>query len=151
MNKYLSLLLICSATTMYAQNPPEKNLALANKVYEALSPDEKAYCDLIYREMAIHHARELYAHEKEQFIPKEINPGDNLDSLASEKTQLYQKLALPAAQLHKIYKISLIRMTALWKKHAALLGRNTTWPFTYEDSVFEDPNVVLNAQNESAS
>ena len=133
MNKYFSLLLICSAVTLYGQNPPEKQqtydqkIAQAKKDYESLSPQEKAVCDLVWKNHAVQHARELQGMSQSDLIPDQINPDENLAQIDRALAQAKSNVALPKERLRFIGGISYYNVARLWKAKADSLGKKCTW------------------------
>ena len=116
------------------------NLKEANELYKMLTPDEQAYCDLIYREEAVEHARQLtYIEKRKSFVPVTISPHEDLPFLRSQKRELCDKLKLSDTEEDIIFQISARRMTALWKKKADLVGGKTSWRLA-KNEVFEDSN-----------
>ena len=161
MNKYLSLLLICSAAALYGQNPPEKsmfekNLESANELYKGLTEDEKAFCDLIPRGLAVQHAIVLRDENKLNLIPAEIGPEEDMGAIDSTAAVAVYKLSIRPDALSEerwrfLANISAIRISAPFKKQADLVGEKSTWHLLGTEN-FEDPNyLVPSSGNQSSS
>jgi hypothetical protein len=135
---------------MYAQNPPEKsmfdqNLALADEQYKTLTENEKIFCDLAPRRLAVLHVRKLKGENKQSLIPGEIGVDED-DNAIDLKTaaavvalQVNNPNPLSDDRWCSIAKISAIRISAPFKKQADAVGQKPTWNF-FEQHNFEDPN-----------
>lgn len=149
MNKYLSLLFICSGSALYGQNPPEnsmfeQNLSSANELYKTLTEDEKTFCDLAPRRLAVLHARALRDENKQNLIPVDIGADEDenaidLQTASAVCTLRIGESKIPDDKWPVLAKISAIRISAPFKNRADLVGEKPTWSF-FEHQNFEDPN-----------
>lgn len=128
-------------TLMYKGTNPDywspDSLQEAHELYKMLSPEEQKYCDLIYREEAVEHARTLTEENKQHLVPVIINPREDVSALHSRKRKLDDTLKLSETDQGMIFAVSARRMVALWQQKARLAGEKTSFRVA---QFFEDSN-----------